>query len=702
MTGDIANRPVDYSRFLFTGSHESITSVKSYRQLVDMDGMGCRKRFLAAWTQCCNFALQKRKKMSDIIRLLPDSVANQIAAGEVIQRPASVVKELVENAVDAGATSVEVIIRDAGRTLVQVVDNGKGMSETDARMAFERHATSKIVKADDLFALHTMGFRGEALASICAVAQVELRTRTADSELGTRLEINGSRVETQEPTACPTGCNMMVKNLFFNVPARRKFLKKDAVEFTNISREFERMALVNPDVDFKLIHNDTMVHQLMRGSLKQRISDLYGKTVERQLIPVGTTTSIVKIEGFTGMPEHARRRNALQFLMVNGRHMRHPYFHKAMMLCYEPLIAADQQPNYFLNFTVDPSTIDVNIHPTKNEIKFENEAAIWQILTAAVKEALGRFNAMPGIDFDSADGFEIPVYNPNSEGEHGVEIDTSYNPFAGQPTRIPQALSGTGSGSATPSYRRSGITSDWDKLYEGFMSTDDSVEPHSESATSDDGLTDTVESRATAAGVPTDIFEGADDINAGHDSTSTIQVRNRFIMSASMSGVMVIDQHRAHVKVLYERYLASLRAGNVGVQQVLFPEVIRLSASQNAVLLTIADHVRDLGFELSFMGDNAWSVAAVPSMLGDASATETIMRIVEDAADEVDRAADTVMERIALSMARSAAITAGRRLTDTEREHLIGELLRLPSPNYTPDGLPVIRMISEQELEKLF
>lgn len=645
--------------------------------------------------------------MSDIIRLLPDSVANQIAAGEVIQRPASVVKELVENAVDAGATSVDVIIRDAGRTLIQVVDNGKGMTETDARMAFERHATSKIVKADDLFSLHTMGFRGEALASICAVAQVELRTRTADAELGTRLEINGSRVEAQEPTACPTGCNMMVKNLFFNVPARRKFLKKDPVEFANITREFERMALVNPDVDFKLIHNDTMVHQLMRGSLKQRISDLYGKTVERQLIPVSTSTSIVSIEGFTGMPEHARRRNALQFLMVNGRHMRHPYFHKAVMMCYEPLIAADQQPNYFLNFTVDPSTIDVNIHPTKNEIKFENEAAIWQILMAAVKEALGRFNAMPGIDFESADGIEIPVFNPNAKGDHSVEIDSGYNPFVGT-TGSSMPPSGVGVSSSSP-FHRQGVASDWDKLYEGFMSCGGERRSGTQEAgtqevgTLDDMmLTGTVESRATAPDAVGDIFDGSDDGNVPHDSTSTIQVRNRFILSASVSGVMVIDQHRAHVKVLYERYLASLRAGNAGVQQVLFPEVIRLSASQNAVLLAIADYVRGIGFGLSFLGDNAWSVTAVPSMLGDVSATETIMHIVEDATDEVDRAADTVMERIALSMARSAAITAGRKLTDAEREHLIGELLRLPSPNYTPDGLPVIRMISEQDLEKLF
>lgn len=637
--------------------------------------------------------------MSDIIRLLPDSVANQIAAGEVIQRPASVVKELVENAVDAEATCIEVVIRDAGRTLIQVVDNGRGMSETDARMAFERHATSKIVKADDLFSLHTMGFRGEALASICAVAQVELRTRTADSEIGSRLEINGSRVDLQEPVACARGCNMMVKNLFFNVPARRKFLKKDAVEFTNISREFERMALVNPDVDLTLIHNDTVIHQLMHGSLKQRISDLYGKAIERQLIPVATATSIVKIDGFIGMPEHARRRNPLQFLMVNGRHMRHPYFHKAVMHCYEPLIAADQQPNYFLCFTVDPATIDVNIHPTKNEIKFENESAIWQILAAAVKESLGRFNAMPGIDFDAADSFEIPVFNPNADGDHSVEIDTSYNPFQHNDSAFVQPQSGAAmhhaksSSSGIPSVRRPSVSGDWDKLYEGFMSD------RSPSAGFDEPVA-TVESRATATD-DTDLFCGGETA-IDQPSASTIQVRNRFIMSASVSGLMVIDQHRAHVKVLFERYLAALQSGNIAVQQVLFPEVLHLSAAQNEVLESIETRVRELGFDLSFLGDNAWSVVAVPAIFATGNATDTIMRIIDDASADIDRSSDDIVAHIALSMARSGAITAGQRLSAPEREQLMGDLLRLSSPNFTPDGLPVIKLIPEADIEKMF
>lgn len=626
--------------------------------------------------------------MSDIIRLLPDSVANQIAAGEVIQRPASVVKELVENAVDAGAASVEVIIRDAGRTLIQVVDNGSGMSETDARMAFERHATSKIVNADDLFSLHTMGFRGEALASICAVAQVELRTRTDESDVGCRLEIHGSKVVAQEPVACAKGSNIMVKNLFFNVPARRKFLKKDAVEFTNIAREFERMALVNPHLDLTLIHNDTIVHQLPGASFKQRIFDLFGKTVERQLIPVGTSTSIVKIEGFIGMPEHARRRNALQYLTVNGRHMRHPYFHKAVMHCYESLIPSDQQPNYFLNFTVDPRTIDVNIHPTKNEIKFENEAAIWQIVVAAVREALGRFNAMPGIDFDTADSFDIPVFNPNANGEHGVEVDSAYNPFSSH-TAVKSSPGGSVGGSGgTPSIRRAGVDRDWQKLYEGFIGD----APGVSSRFADEPKEADLGALLSAAGDTAEV----------NDCVSSIQVRNKYILSPSISGVMVIDQHRAHVKVLFERYKNSLLPGNIGVQQVLFPEVLHLSSAQNAVLKMIEQKVREMGFDISYLGDGDWSVVAVPSVLGDANPSEILTDVIDEAASGIDPCDDALVDKISLSMARSAAITAGRRMTDDEREHLIGELLRLPAPNYTPDGLPVIRMISEADLEKLF
>ena len=618
--------------------------------------------------------------MSDIIRLLPDSVANQIAAGEVIQRPASVIKELVENSIDAGATSVEVIIRDAGRTLIQVVDNGRGMSDTDARMAFERHATSKIQKADDLFGLHTMGFRGEALASICAVAQVDLRTRTADSDVGTRLIINGSKVESQLPEACQKGCNLMVKNLFFNVPARRKFLKKDAVEFTNIAREFERMALVNPQVDITLIHNDTVVHQLLRGSLKRRISDLFGKGLEKQLIPVSTSTSIVTIDGFIGRPEHARRRNALQYLTVNGRHMRHPYFHKAIMQCYEQLISSDEQPNYFLNFTVDPATIDVNIHPTKNEIKFENEVPIWQILVAAVKESLGRFNAVPAIDFETegmTDIQEIPVYNPNENASHGIDLDTSYNPFAEQRKPASQQFN-------TEKMRRQAV-SDWDKLYEGFMG-----------ASSRDA-----ESQDAAQTLP-EMDQPAELSEQAIADNQSIQIKNHYILAPALSGVMVVDQHRAHVRVLYNRYLSELSAGQPASQQVMFAEAITLDPQSHVILQTLEPELRGSGFDLSYLGDTSWSIVAVPTMIGEANPKETLTAILSDVSEQIPDTLQEIQSRFALAMARSGAIRAGRRLSAQERETLLGELLRLPEPNFTPDGLPVIRLMSEEEIGKLF
>ena len=368
---------------------------------------------------------------SDIIKLLPDSVANQIAAGEVIQRPASVIKELVENSIDAGATSIQIILKDAGRTLIQVVDNGRGMSPTDARMAFERHATSKIDTADDLYSLHTMGFRGEALPSIAAVAQVEMRTMQKGESIGCKLKISESKFEGSEPATCVPGTNIMVKNIFFHMPARRKYLRKDSVELSQILREFERLALVNTDVDFTIIHNDVTLHQLLHGSLKQRINGLFGKSMGSQIIPVGTETSIVKISGFVGLPHHAKRRGYQQFFFVNGRNMRHPYFHKAVMSCYADLISSDVQPSYFINFEVEPSTIDVNIHPQKHEIKFENEQPIWQILTAAIKQALGKVNAAGAIDFDSTDAIpDLPVFLPdNNTIMPGIQTDPDYNPF---------------------------------------------------------------------------------------------------------------------------------------------------------------------------------------------------------------------------------------------------------------------------------
>lgn len=639
--------------------------------------------------------------MSDIIRLLPDSVANQIAAGEVIQRPASVIKELVENSIDAGATSVTIVIKDAGRTLIQVIDDGCGMSDTDARLAFERHATSKISRAADLFSLSTMGFRGEALASIAAIAQVDLRTMQKDATIGTRLLISGSKVESQQPEACAPGSNLMVKNLFYNVPARRKFLKKDAVELSNIMREFERLALVNIGVDFTLISNDTTLHALRRASLKQRIADLFGKSLGRQIIPVETDTSIVRINGFIGLPENARKRNPLQYFMVNGRNMRHPYFHKAIMQCYERLIPAEEQPNYFINLTVDPDTIDVNIHPTKNEIKFENEQPIWQILSAAVRESLGRFNAAPAIDFDVEDAPEIPAFTPDISATHEVELDDSYNPFArpaGDARRVsklaslpddddddiffpaPAATSGRSSAG-----HKSANFQDWEKLYDDFVKK------------RDDGFASIVESKVNTPEVEKELEMETDTV-----ASATLQLKNSYILSPSREGLMIIDQHRAHKRILYESYLSKAREHTFVCQSTMFPEAVELSGAQNAVLCDIAPELENLGFNIAPLGDNTWSIMGVPSILKDANPRDTLLGMIENITESGEDLGTGLHERLALSMARSSAIKRGQSLTAAEMDKLISDLFRLPSPGLTPEGNTVFTIINIDDISKLF
>lgn len=617
--------------------------------------------------------------MSDVIKLLPDSVANQIAAGEVIQRPASVVKELVENAVDAGATHIQVIIKDAGRTLIQVVDNGCGMSASDARLAFERHSTSKITEAADLFTLHTMGFRGEALASICAVAQVELITMRTEDSIGTRICISGSKVESQEPYVTVKGSNFKVKNLFFNVPARRKFLKKDSVELSNIIKEFERLALVNPGIGLELIHNDGVVHQLLPGSFKQRICQLFGKAMEKQLIPIEVETSIVTIDGFVCQPENARRRGALQYFFVNGRNMRHPYFSKAVLTCYEKLIAPEVQPNYFLNFTVDPSTIDVNIHPTKNEIKFENEQPIWQILVAAIRESLGKFNVVPSIEFNVDDVPEIPVFNPNPNAKIGEGLTGGYNPFAAPQRHNPSHVT-TRPSSINSSETLRRAATNWETLYESF-NRQESIQ---QDATPDN----------TPLSFPTSETDRAND--------AIFQFKNRYIVSPAASGLMLIDQHRAHLLVLYNKYLTGLCSDGFATQQVLFPEEITLTASQNVILENIMDNLKKAGFVLRQSGENRWDINGFPAILGEVNPSETLLKMIEHVAEGGEATEDDFKSQTALAMAHAAAIPIGKSLTNAEMDYLMTELLALPSPAYTPAGLPVITIISTDEITALF
>lgn len=605
--------------------------------------------------------------MSDIIHLLPDHIANQIAAGEVIQRPASVVKELMENAVDAGADQITVIIKDAGRTLVQVIDNGKGMSETDARMAFERHATSKIAAAEDLFSLRTMGFRGEALPSIAAVAQVELRTRARGAELGTRLEIDGSELVDLAPDACAEGAIFSVKNLFFNIPARRKFLKSNETEFRNILTEFEHVVLAHPEITFRLVHGDTEVMNLPAAPLRRRIVDVFGKSFNRRLLPVETDTSLVKIEGFVGRIDAVRRRGYRNYFFVNGRYMRHPYFHKAVIRAYENLTPPGELPDYFIYLTLDPATIDVNIHPTKTEIKFENEQPIWQILSSAVRETLGKFNAAPSIDFDTEGAIDIPVYNPAADRtavrQPSVEVNTRYNPFRAAPPLAADR--------------------NWEKLYQDFERDGRPALPEVDPPTAP----------STTAPLFPDPTPAA---------SNCFQFRNRYILTALKSGLVMIDQHRAHVRILYDRYLRNVRQHTAASQQLLFPELVELTASEAALLPSLLDDLHRLGFELSPMGGNSFSVTALPTGLPDTDPKRLLKELLDSAADALPAAADALTERLALALARSAAIRPGRPLSAEEMEEMVATLFSTDSNQLTPDGKPVLILLTDDELATRF
>lgn len=601
--------------------------------------------------------------MSDIIQLLPDSVANQIAAGEVIQRPASVIKELVENAVDAGAKSIQVLITDAGRTAMQVIDDGKGMSETDARLSFERHATSKIKNASDLFALRTMGFRGEALASIAAVAQIELKTRQPMEEVGTHLSISGSRFMGQEPCSCPVGSNFLVENLFYNVPARRKFLKSNSTELTNIVVAFERIALVYPDIAFTLYSNGTEMLNLKAGGLRQRIADVFGKKMDQDLIPVEVETTMCKIKGFVGKPEASRKKGAQQFFFVNGRYMKHPYFNKAVMASFERLVPVGEQVPYFIYFTVNPEDIDVNIHPTKTEIKFENEQAIWQILAAAVKESIGVFNGVPSIDFDVQGQPDIPVFDHTSKAAVApkVEYNPHYNPFK---ESAPVLMSRP--------------VQNWEELYENLQ-----PEP-----AQDEG----------------DIFSSSmvtNDNIIEEKSPVHYQYKGKYIMTAVKSGLMIIDQYRAHVRILYEKYLRQLEQKKGDPQKVLFPEVIQLAADEAVVLETVINEMGDMGFELNTLGGNSFAVNAIPSGLEGINVERLIHDMLATAKEKGAGVKESVNHKLALSLARHAAVPQGQVLSNQEMESIVNELFACENVNYTPDGKNVLCILKQQEIEHL-
>ncbi len=601
--------------------------------------------------------------MPDLIKLLPDSVANQIAAGEVIQRPASVVKELMENAVDAGSTKISVIIKDSGKTLIQVSDDGCGMSETDARLSFERHATSKISSAKDLFAINTKGFRGEALASIAAVSMVELKTRKKESETGTEIIINGSKVESQEPCSCPEGSGFSVKNLFYNIPARRKFLKSDMTEFRHIINEFQKVAIAHPELRFHLFHNDNEVYNLIPGNFRQRITGVFGKQINQDLITLETDTNLVTIRGYIGKPESARRTYGEQFFFVNRRFMKHPYLHKAVIEAYNNILPPDTIPAYFIFMEADPTTIDINIHPTKTEIKFEDERSIWQILRAAVREALGRFNIVPSLDFENEGLLDIPVRGKTDSipKPPDIEINPDYNPFDSEfnPSRKHDLIE---------RFERENVKN-WDKLYSG-MDKGDIIPEQTE--------------RITKA------------------ERKFFQIKNKYIICPVKSGLMLIDQKRAHERILYEKYLDCLSKNRSVSQTELFPVDLELNPADIVTLKEIGEDLGILGFTIIYTGKNKISIKGRPSISASSDPVETLKILIEEYRSTQDDPSTGAKEKLASAMAGASAIPYGKSLSSEEMENLFDSLFACSSPNYSPGGKPVIIIITLEDLDKKF
>ncbi|MCF8371596.1 MAG: DNA mismatch repair endonuclease MutL [Bacteroidales bacterium] len=612
--------------------------------------------------------------MTDIIQLLPDSVANQIAAGEVIQRPASVVKELVENAVDAGAISIKVNLTDAGKTLIQIVDNGLGMSETDARMSFERHATSKIRKAEDLFAIRTLGFRGEALASIAAIAHVELKTRRKEDELGTELIIAGTKVQSQHNIQCPVGSNFLVKNLFFNIPVRRKFLKSNTTELKYVINEFQRVAMTQPNVAFTLSHNNTEIYNLPVENLALRIARLFRKNINQHLVKIDTQTSIVNISGYIGKPEVARKNSGEQYFFANNRFMKHPYFSKAVSMAYEKLLPPDAWPTFFIYLDVNPDTVDVNIHPTKTEIKFEDEANIWKILNISVRESLGKFNVAPSLDFDMPNRVDIPVLRKDTEiRPPEIKVDPTFNPFE-------KPSSGSSSSSSFSKKPKNPNLENWETLYEGFEN----------------------QKEETQLTFKSDLHEGKDaESDIQPSNQISFQLKNKYILTSVKSGLMVIDQRRAHERVLYERFLFQLNNKKGISQKSLFAEAIALDASEALLLEEIMPMLTDLGFEIEKTGELHYDIHGCPSDINIQQAPGMLEKILELYRESESELKVDGRDKIALAMAKASAIGYGKVLGNEEMQQLIDSLFACSVPNYTSDGKPVLTILELGQIEAL-
>ncbi len=616
--------------------------------------------------------------MSDLIRLLPDSVANQIAAGEVIQRPASAVKELLENAIDAGATHIKLLVKDAGKTLIQVIDNGSGMSETDARMSFERHATSKIREANDLFSIRTLGFRGEALASIAAIAQVELKTRKADEEVGTSIVIEASKVKSQEPVACQQGTTFIVKNLFYNIPARRHFLKSDNVEFRHILEEFQRVALVHPTIEFSLFNNDKPVFQLSKGNLRQRIVHIFGNQINEKLLPVEAKTELVSVTGYIGKPETARKTRGEQYFFANGRFIRHPYLHHAVEQAFDELIPDSAFPSYFLYIEVDPSTVDINIHPTKTEVNFQNGQVLYASIRASVKHALGMFSLSPTIDFDTEPTFDFVAPKGYEPKEPTITLNPDYNPF-----RKPQNFLKANAG-MTPNH------TGWEKMYEGIANQTAAKTDQEENPEINPNPAHQFETEH--ANVPESSI---------YEANKLFQVQNRFIVANVKSGLLIVDQQKANERIIFERISSNAIGQAVTRQRVLFPQTIQLSAVDSEIIHELINDLDSLGFEISTMGGGTFVINTIPSNMPTGEIISFIEGLLEDIKKDKSDSSDDQRIKLARIIAGNMAVKTVKTLKVEEMQQLIDELFACHVPDVAPDGSRVLKIIQVQEIDKL-
>lgn len=613
--------------------------------------------------------------MADIIQLLPDHVANQIAAGEVVQRPASVVKELLENAIDAEATSIKLIIKDAGKTLVQVIDDGKGMSITDARLSFERHATSKIRTADDLFHLHTKGFRGEALASIAAIAHVELKTRQEQDEVGSAIVIEGSEVASQEVVVTPKGTSIAVKNLFFNIPARRNFLKSNAVELRHVIDEFHRVALAHSNISFTLFNNGSEMFYLPISNYRQRIVNIFGTKTNEKLVPVDEDTEVLKISGFVGKPEFAKKTRGEQYFFVNNRFIKSPYLNHAIGSAFDGLLKNGTHASYFLNLAVNPQTIDINIHPTKTEIKFDDEHTLYALLRSAVKHSLGQFNIAPVLDFERDASLDTP-YNYNNTNTPTIEVDRSFNPFQEESQSRARAVA----------YKKEPVES-WEGLYVGLESKGTKTQ-HNFSELH-------FESEETTAL----LFENDKEMDHGH---KTYQLHNKYIFSTIKSGMLVMDQHRAHQRILYEDFLQHMTVREGVSQQLLFPLQLHFSPQEIVIIKQLKEDLEHTGFVFSNIAKEFIEIIGVPVSVPESEVSIILEQLISDVENEVHDNNFSTTDLLAKSMAKSLAIKTGQKLGKDEQEHLVNSLFACKEPNVSPTNRVTFITMSVDELDKKF